>query len=193
MTLNTFHLAGHGAANMTLGIPRLKEILMTTPTNIKTPCMQVYFKKGLGLTMDQMTQIANTFQRIKFSDVVRNVRLQQAIEKNVDGNYTRVYTLTLEFENAKQLKQKLGISFNHLCKVFSDSFVPQLMNETLKELRRAAEIDLSGPKNESNQTELKKVLNKTVKATKVTRGQTDNSNKDTAAPTEDDDEPVDKA
>ena len=33
MTLNTFHLAGHGGANMTLGIPRLKEILMTTPTN----------------------------------------------------------------------------------------------------------------------------------------------------------------
>ena len=29
MTLNTFHLAGHGAENMTLGIPRLKEILMT--------------------------------------------------------------------------------------------------------------------------------------------------------------------
>ena len=45
MTLNTFHLAGHGGANMTLGIPRLKEILMTTPTNIKTPFMTVYFKK----------------------------------------------------------------------------------------------------------------------------------------------------
>jgi hypothetical protein len=44
------------------------------------------------------------------------------------------------------------------------------MNETLKELRRAAEIDLSGPKNESNQSELKKVLSKTVKATKVSRG-----------------------
>jgi len=45
LTLNTFHLAGSGLANMTLGIPRLKEILMTTPSNIKTPCMQVYFKK----------------------------------------------------------------------------------------------------------------------------------------------------
>ena len=45
MTLNTFHLAGHGGANMTLGIPRLKEILMTTPTNIKTPFMTVYFNK----------------------------------------------------------------------------------------------------------------------------------------------------
>lgn len=45
MTLNTFHLAGHGAENMTLGIPRLKEILMTVPTNIKTPNMTVFFRK----------------------------------------------------------------------------------------------------------------------------------------------------
>ena len=52
MTLNTFHLAGHGGANMTLGIPRLKEILMTTPTNIKTPFMTVYFHKGQEHTKD---------------------------------------------------------------------------------------------------------------------------------------------
>eukprot|EP00435_Cladocopium_sp_Y103_P026553 s1050_g6.t1 len=29
MTLNTFHLAGHGGANVTLGIPRLREIIQT--------------------------------------------------------------------------------------------------------------------------------------------------------------------
>ena len=52
MTLNTFHLAGHGAGNMTLGIPRLKEILMTTPYNIKTPIMKIFFKKDCSLSMD---------------------------------------------------------------------------------------------------------------------------------------------
>jgi len=105
MTLNTFHLAGHGAANMTLGIPRLKEILMTTPTNIKTPCMQVYFRKDKGLTIDQMTQISNSFERLKLSDVVKNIRLAQTIERNIDGNYSRVYRLTLDFENARSLKE----------------------------------------------------------------------------------------
>lgn len=124
MTLNTFHLAGHGAANMTLGIPRLKEILMTTPTNIKTPCMSVYFRKDKNLTIEQMTQISNAFERLKLSDVVKNIRLGQTIERNMDGNFSRVYKLTLDFENAKKLKEKLGIKFNHLCKVFSDSFVP---------------------------------------------------------------------
>lgn len=57
MTLNTFHLAGHGGANMTLGIPRLKEILMTTPSNIKTPCMNLFFRKDKKLSLDQMTKI----------------------------------------------------------------------------------------------------------------------------------------
>jgi len=53
MTLNTFHLAGHGGGNVTLGIPRLKEILMTTPHNIKTPIMKLYFRKDRKLDLDK--------------------------------------------------------------------------------------------------------------------------------------------
>lgn len=37
LTLNTFHLAGHGAANVTLGIPRLREIIMSASKVPKTP------------------------------------------------------------------------------------------------------------------------------------------------------------
>lgn len=41
MTLNTFHLAGHGEKNVTLGIPRLREILMTATKKQKTPTMSL--------------------------------------------------------------------------------------------------------------------------------------------------------
>lgn len=41
MTLNTFHFTGVSAKNVTLGVPRLKEILNVS-TNIKTPSMTVY-------------------------------------------------------------------------------------------------------------------------------------------------------
>merc|ERR1719424_605339 len=41
MTLNTFHLAGHGGANVTLGIPRLREIVQTASRNIATPHMKL--------------------------------------------------------------------------------------------------------------------------------------------------------
>ena len=39
MTLNTFHLAGHAAKNVTLGIPRLREIVMTASADISTSCI----------------------------------------------------------------------------------------------------------------------------------------------------------
>lgn len=41
MTLNTFHFAGVSSKNVTLGVPRLKEIL-NVAANIKTPSMTVY-------------------------------------------------------------------------------------------------------------------------------------------------------
>jgi DNA-directed RNA polymerase II subunit RPB1 len=41
MTLNTFHFAGVSSKNVTLGVPRLKEIL-NVATNIKTPSMVVH-------------------------------------------------------------------------------------------------------------------------------------------------------
>ena len=46
MTLNTFHMAGRGEANVTLGIPRLREILMTAASKIKTPVMTLHLNKG---------------------------------------------------------------------------------------------------------------------------------------------------
>lgn len=41
MTLNTFHFAGRGEMNVTLGIPRLREILMTASAKIGTPSMDL--------------------------------------------------------------------------------------------------------------------------------------------------------
>lgn len=46
MTLNTFHFAGVSSKNVTLGVPRLKEIL-NIATNIKTPSMTVYQAEGM--------------------------------------------------------------------------------------------------------------------------------------------------
>jgi len=47
MTLNTFHFAGVSSKNVTLGVPRLKEIL-NIAANIKTPTMTVYQENKAG-------------------------------------------------------------------------------------------------------------------------------------------------
>lgn len=45
MTLNTFHFAGVSSKNVTLGVPRLKEILNLSK-NIKTPGNIIYLSEN---------------------------------------------------------------------------------------------------------------------------------------------------
>jgi DNA-directed RNA polymerase II subunit RPB1 len=47
MTLNTFHYAGVSSKNVTLGVPRLKEII-NVATNIKTPSLLVYLEPEIS-------------------------------------------------------------------------------------------------------------------------------------------------
>ena len=44
MTLNTFHLAGVSSANVTLGVPRLKEVI-NIAKKLNTPSMCIYLKE----------------------------------------------------------------------------------------------------------------------------------------------------
>lgn len=70
MTLNTFHFAGRGEMNVTLGIPRLREVLMLASKNIKTPSMDIPF-----LPSTDMGKIAEKL-RIKLNRVCLNDLLQ---------------------------------------------------------------------------------------------------------------------
>jgi|LauGreDrversion4_2_1035121.scaffolds.fasta_scaffold68934_3 DNA-directed RNA polymerase I subunit RPA1 len=154
MTLNTFHLAGHGAENMTLGIPRLKEILMTTPTNIKTPNMTVFFKKQALASMSRhdMEKFANKFKKIRLSDVTKEVKVSQSIQPDASGNFNRVYKITLEFEPFDRIKASLGLSFEEVLKVFSDKFVLLLLGEISKQIKKSA----GGNQGNQEQTEEQK-------------------------------------
>lgn len=44
MTLNTFHFAGVSAKNVTLGVPRVKEII-NVAKNVRTPSLTIYLKE----------------------------------------------------------------------------------------------------------------------------------------------------
>lgn len=68
MTLNTFHFAGRGEMNVTLGIPRLREILMVASAAIKTPSMEVPFLDGV--TEKQMKALQLHLTRVYLSTVL---------------------------------------------------------------------------------------------------------------------------
>ncbi|KAK4052414.1 DNA-directed RNA polymerase II core subunit rpo21 [Microbotryomycetes sp. JL201] len=63
MTLNTFHYAGVSSKNVTLGVPRLKEI-MNVAVNLKTPSMTVYLEpqiaRDISLAKEVQTLLSYT-------------------------------------------------------------------------------------------------------------------------------------
>lgn len=63
MTLNTFHHAGVSAKNVTLGVPRLKEIINVS-TNVKTPSLTVYLDAGARTDRESAETVLN---RIEFA------------------------------------------------------------------------------------------------------------------------------
>ena len=75
MTLNTFHFAGRGEMNVTLGIPRLREILMVASAKIKTPSMTVPFLPTVG--EKERDRLRLRFNRVTVEDILEEVQVNR--------------------------------------------------------------------------------------------------------------------
>ena len=84
MTLNTFHFAGRSGANVTLGIPRLRELLMTASKNISTPVMTLPISSGRRKDADS---IASSLRRTTMAELLENIRvIERSKLKSRSGN-----------------------------------------------------------------------------------------------------------
>lgn len=70
MTLNTFHYAGVSSKNVTLGVPRLKEIL-NVAKNIKTPSMSVFLEREVALNIESAKDIIRFIQYTNLAHIVK--------------------------------------------------------------------------------------------------------------------------
>ncbi|XP_026761681.2 DNA-directed RNA polymerase I subunit RPA1 [Galleria mellonella] len=73
MTLNTFHFAGRGDMNVTLGIPRLREILMTASANLKTPNMDIPFRSDVPNVQKKAERLRQKLNRVNVADVLEKI------------------------------------------------------------------------------------------------------------------------
>ncbi|KAF7649221.1 hypothetical protein LDENG_00144910 [Lucifuga dentata] len=97
MTLNTFHFAGRGEMNVTLGIPRLREILMVASSSIKTPMMSVPVLNSpdavrrAGALRKRLARVclAEVLQKV---DVVEALRIDSATRQKL-----RTFKVTFHF------------------------------------------------------------------------------------------------
>ncbi|KYR02194.1 RNA polymerase I [Tieghemostelium lacteum] len=80
MTLNTFHLAGRGEANVTLGIPRLREIIMTASVTPTTPLME--FQLNDPTNREETEKLAKYLEMLKMSDLIQDITVNEYTDEN---------------------------------------------------------------------------------------------------------------
>ncbi|KAM3279841.1 hypothetical protein ACQJBY_046924 [Aegilops geniculata] len=94
MTLNTFHLAGRGDMNVTLGMPRIQEILMKASANIGTPYMKCPVHEGKK--RKDAARLAEKLRGVTLADVVEGIEVCTVPFHNSNGHISSLYKLHLK-------------------------------------------------------------------------------------------------
>ncbi|CAI2330079.1 unnamed protein product [Caenorhabditis sp. 36 PRJEB53466] len=102
MTLNTFHFAGRGEMNVTLGIPRLREILMTASKSIATPSASIAVIEGTP--RERIDSIKRELDRVYLKQLLKNFTLDEKITLTQNQS-SRRYHLRIEILAAEKREQ----------------------------------------------------------------------------------------
>eukprot|EP00357_Protocruzia_adherens_P030942 CAMPEP_0115014766 /NCGR_PEP_ID=MMETSP0216-20121206/26300_1 /TAXON_ID=223996 /ORGANISM="Protocruzia adherens, Strain Boccale" /LENGTH=1444 /DNA_ID=CAMNT_0002384621 /DNA_START=295 /DNA_END=4630 /DNA_ORIENTATION=- len=143
MTLNTFHLAGHGGANVTLGVPRLREVIMTASANIKTPSMTIYLNKDKEFSSEEIDTFALGLQKVKLSEICKDIDINEKIvKKPMEDMRYRMYTVDISFEDFSEIEKTFFIDFDHVKRIISGIFKPNLLAVIARFIKKANSEDL---------------------------------------------------
>jgi DNA-directed RNA polymerase I subunit RPA1 len=135
MTLNTFHFAGHGAANVTLGIPRLREIVMTASASIKTPQMTMPILDDVD--DESADAFCKSITKIRFSEFIDDVSVVETTADVSAGiNATRSYEIKIKFFDSKDYQEEYDVTKEELETTVRRQFIYQLEQVIVKELRK---------------------------------------------------------
>lgn len=141
MTLNTFHFAGHGAANVTLGIPRMREIIMTASADIKTPQMTL---PVLDDVSDEQAELfSKSISKVLLSEMIDKVTVTETSVSSTSQAAARAYAINMKFFDAEEYLEEYDVSKEELQEAISKSFLTLLEAAILKEIRKQKK--LGGP------------------------------------------------
>ncbi|KAF2747026.1 DNA-directed RNA polymerase I subunit RPA1 [Sporormia fimetaria CBS 119925] len=124
MTLNTFHLAGHSAKNVTLGIPRLREIVMTASAKISTPAMVMY--PHAELSKVDCEKFAKSISRLPLSSVIDKVTITEKLGAGLQHSQARTFRVRLDFYPAKEYCEEYAIKVRDVAEAVEKKFCPRL-------------------------------------------------------------------
>ena len=147
MTMRTFHYAGVAELNVTLGLPRLIEIV-DARKKISTPTMAIFFEEEMRGDEEFVRTIANRIGKSTMNDILQDFHINYA-EMNVvvELDMPKIEDKRLDFEDiinrVEKAFKKVKIDNNIL------SFEPP--KSSIRELRLLADkvrdLQISGVKN----------------------------------------------
>ncbi|KAL8807886.1 MAG: hypothetical protein Q9200_004486 [Gallowayella weberi] len=124
MTLNTFHLAGHSAKNVTLGIPRLREIIMTASRSISTPAMTLHLIGELNEHAGE--RFAKALTKLTLSEVIENATVMEKIGKGIGYEKAKIYEIKLDLFPSVDYKSTYGIEIHDVLRAIEFRLIPNL-------------------------------------------------------------------
>jgi DNA-directed RNA polymerase subunit A" len=152
MTLNTFHFAGVAEMNVTLGLPRIIEIL-DGRKELQNPMMEIYLKKqySSGKKIEELRNLALQIKESKLQDIAVEFSINIAdfaIEVKLDKEKMKLLSITnskvvdiiskqLKGYNVKDAKDELILKSRSK----DDSF-----NEAFKTKEKIKDINVKGIK-----------------------------------------------
>lgn len=143
MTLNTFHLAGRGEMNVTLGIPRLQEILMTAARDIKTPVMTCPFQ--VGRSKEDASCLADKLKKITVADIIKSMKVSVVPFSVHDHQICSIYKLEMMLYIPENYPKNTDISLEDWEETLEVVFVRELEDAIQNHLLLLSKI--SGIKN----------------------------------------------
>jgi DNA-directed RNA polymerase I subunit RPA1 len=136
MTLNTFHLAGHSAKNVTLGIPRLREILMTASRSISTPSMTLYPNGELS---DDETEIfAKSISVLPLGYILDGVTVEESVGRGRMYGAAKIFDIQLRFFPASEYKNTYAVDVSDVMDAVEKKLLRLILSMTKKEVKKKA-------------------------------------------------------
>ncbi len=136
MTLNTFHFAGVAEMNVTMGLPRIIEILDGRKT-IKTPMMEIYLKKPYNQGKN-IKRIALSIKETKLNEIVSEFVINIAESKiEIVFNENKMKSLGLEYP---VIQKSIKASFKELALSKKGNAIILKLNEKEKEINQLFKI-----------------------------------------------------
>ena len=143
MTLNTFHLAGRGEANVTLGIPRMREIIMVASKKPSTPLMTLQLAQStVGVAAAEAerlaSRLASQLTRLKLSEMVAQVTCEERLRpERSSGSESSSLRLRRRALVHIRLGKKASVSAAELSQAFVLGLMPLLKQDLKKKMKLA--------------------------------------------------------